>query len=55
MAEEPQTICEWLDIDLGKLSDDDKITLIGEIGNTLSAQDLIRVRTLADNLGVPPK
>ena len=50
MAEEPQTICEWLDIDLTRLSSDDKVTLIGEIGDTLSAQDLIRVRTLADNL-----
>jgi hypothetical protein len=35
MAEEPQKICEWLDIDLNKLSADDKITLIGEIGDTL--------------------
>ena len=50
MAEEPQTICEWLDIDLNKLSADDKINLIGEIGETLNAQELIRVRTLADNL-----
>lgn len=50
MAEEPQTICEWLDIDLNKLSSDDKITLMGEIGTTLNAQELIRVRTLADNL-----
>jgi DNA-binding protein H-NS len=50
MAEEPQTICEWLDIDLAKLNTDDKITLIKEIGDTLSAQDLIKVRTLADNL-----
>ena len=50
MAEEPKTICEWLDIDLDKLSADDKITLIGEIGDTLNAQELIRVRTLADNL-----
>jgi hypothetical protein len=50
MAEEPQTICEWLEIDLDKLSADDKITLIGEIGGTLNAQELIRVRTLADNL-----
>jgi DNA-binding protein H-NS len=50
MTEEPQTICEWLDIDLTRLSSDDKVTLIGEIGDTLSAQDLIRVRTLADNL-----
>jgi DNA-binding protein H-NS len=50
MAEEPKTICEWLDIDLNKLSSDDKITLIGEIGDTLNAQELIRVRTLADNL-----
>ncbi len=50
MAEEPQTICEWLDIELDKLSADDKITLIGEIGDTLNAQELIRVRSLADNL-----
>ena len=50
MAEEPKTICEWLDIDLDKLSADDKITLIREIGDTLNAQDLIKVRTLADDL-----
>jgi DNA-binding protein H-NS len=50
MAEEPKTICEWLDIDLNKLSADDKINLIGEIGDTLNAQELIRVRTLADTL-----
>src|SRR5688500_7463558 len=50
MAEEPQGMCEWLDIDLNKLSSDDKITLMGEIGATLNAQELIRVRTLADNL-----
>ena len=50
MAEEPQSVCEWLDIELEKLSSDDKITLIGEIGDTLSAQELIRVRTLADHL-----
>jgi hypothetical protein len=34
---EPQSICEWLDIDLNKLSSDDKITLISEIGDTLNA------------------
>ena len=47
---EPQSICEWLDIDLTKLSSDDKITLISEIGATLNAQELIRVRSLADTL-----
>ena len=47
---EPQSICEWLEIDLTKLSSDDKITLISEIGATLNAQELIRVRSLADNL-----
>ena len=50
MAEEPQSMCEWLDIDLNKLSSDDKITLISEIGATLNAQELIRVRSLADTL-----
>ena len=28
MAEEPQSICEWLDIELDKLSADDKIRLL---------------------------
>jgi DNA-binding protein H-NS len=48
MAEEPQTICEWLDIDLDKLSADDKINLIGEISDELTAQQLIRVREMVN-------
>jgi DNA-binding protein H-NS len=48
MAEEPQTICEWLDIDLNKLSTDDKINLIGEISDELTAQQIIRVREMVN-------
>lgn len=38
MAEEPESVCEWLDIDLDKLSPEDKINLIGEIADELTAQ-----------------
>jgi DNA-binding protein H-NS len=48
MAEEPKTICEWLDIELDKLSADDKINLIGEISDELTAQQLIRVREMVN-------
>jgi DNA-binding protein H-NS len=44
MAEEPQTICEWLDIELDKLSAEDKLNLIGEICDELTAQQLRQVR-----------
>ena len=37
MAEEPKSVCEWLDIELDKLSADDKINLIGEISDELTA------------------
>ena len=48
MPEEPQSVCEWLDIDLAKLTSDDKVNLIEEIFDTLPVQDLIRVRDLAE-------
>jgi hypothetical protein len=31
MAEESKTICEWLNIDLDRLSGEDKINLISEV------------------------
>src|SRR5687768_11793420 len=46
MAEEPQSICEWLDIELNKLSIEDKINLIGEIADELTAQQLRQVREM---------
>jgi DNA-binding protein H-NS len=48
VAEEPKTICEWLDIELDKLSADDKINLIGEISDELTAQQLMRVREMVN-------
>jgi DNA-binding protein H-NS len=48
MAEEPQTICEWLDIELEKLSADNKINLIGEICDELNAQQLRQVREMVN-------
>lgn len=46
MAEEPQSVCEWLDIELDKLSSDDKMNLIGEIADELTAQQLRSVREI---------
>jgi hypothetical protein len=34
MAEEPQSVCEWLDIDLAKLTSDDKVNLIERFPQT---------------------
>src|SRR5687768_274197 len=45
---EAESICDWLDIDLAKLTSDDKVNLIKEIYDTLPVQDLIRVRNLAE-------
>jgi DNA-binding protein H-NS len=45
---EPKSITEWLDIELDKLSVEDKISLIGEICDDLPAQQLRTVRELAD-------
>ena len=50
MAEEPQSICEGLDIELDRLSADDKMKLIGELYETLTAQQLRLMRDLADKL-----
>jgi DNA-binding protein H-NS len=48
MAEEPQSVCEWLDIDLNRLTPEDKINLIDEVCDELTAQQLRQVRELAD-------
>jgi len=42
-----ETICEWLGIDLGKLSEEDKLNLIDEVSDTLSVKSLIRMQELA--------
>jgi hypothetical protein len=47
MAEQPQSVSELLEIDLGKLSIDDKISLISEIFEELTAQQLRKVRDLS--------
>jgi DNA-binding protein H-NS len=47
MAEEPQAVCEWLDIELDKLTSEDKLNLISGICNTLTVQDLMRVQDIA--------
>jgi len=41
-------VTEWLEIDLGKLSSTDRIGLITEVMDTLSAQDLRVIREAAD-------
>jgi DNA-binding protein H-NS len=46
MAEDPESICEWLDIELDKLSADDKRNLIGEICDTLTVPDLMVIRNI---------
>jgi DNA-binding protein H-NS len=48
MAEESQTVAEWLDIKLEKLSPEDKINLIGELCDELTAQQLRHARELVD-------
>src|SRR5918995_1343277 len=48
MAEEPKSVCDWLDIDLEKLSPEDIINLIGELCDELSAQQLRHARELVD-------
>ena len=48
MAEEPQSMCEWLEIELDRLSADDKMNLIGEICDELTAQQLRQVREVAE-------
>jgi DNA-binding protein H-NS len=45
---EAASICDLLEIDLEKLSGDDKVNLIGEICDELTAQQLRTVREMAD-------
>jgi DNA-binding protein H-NS len=46
MAEEPKTICEWLDIDLDRLSGEEKINLISEVCDTLTVPELMAIRNI---------
>jgi hypothetical protein len=48
LAEEPQSVCEWLDIELDRIPPQEKINLIGEICEELTVQQLRQVRELAD-------
>jgi hypothetical protein len=48
MAEEPKSVCEWLDINLDTLTGEDKLNLIAEIYEHLSAIQLRQMRDLAD-------
>ena len=50
MAEEPQSVCEWLDIELTRLSGDDKKALIDEIMTTMSAVEIREVRISAESI-----
>ena len=46
MAEEPKTICEWLDIDLDRLTGEDKVNLMSEVSDTLTVPELIAIRDI---------
>ena len=48
LAEEPQSVCEWLDIELDRIPPQEKINLIGKICEALTVQQLRQVRELAD-------
>ena len=49
MSERPgDSVVEWLEIDLGKLSGTERVTLINEIMDLLTAQELGQVRESAD-------
>ena len=48
MAEEPKNVCEWLDIHLDTLTGEDKLNLITEIYQHLTAIQLRQMRDLAD-------
>jgi DNA-binding protein H-NS len=43
---EPQSVIEWLEIELDKLSADDKISLVMEIAETLEYPQILRIRNL---------
>jgi DNA-binding protein H-NS len=45
---EPQSVTEWLEIELDKLSWEDKLSLISEVCDALTAQQLKQVREMAD-------
>ena len=48
MAEEPKSVREWLDINLDTLTGEDKLNLISEIYEHLTAIQLRQMRDLAD-------
>jgi len=48
MAENPESICEWLEIDLNRLTADDKMGLIEEIFDALTVPELRRMSDLAE-------
>ena len=46
MAEESKTVREWLDIDLDRLSAEDKINLISDVCDTLTVPDLMVIQNI---------
>ena len=48
MADRNESMVEWLDINLDQLSADERMRLIEEIYDTLTAQELMRMRHIAD-------
>ncbi len=46
MAEEPKTVCKLLDIDLDRLSGEDKINLVTELCDTLTVPELMAIRNI---------
>jgi DNA-binding protein H-NS len=45
---EPESIVEWLDINVEKLAPDDKLNLVVELLDELTAQQLMRVREVVN-------
>jgi hypothetical protein len=43
-----QTMIEWLDINLNQLSSDERMRLCEEVFDSLSAQELMSMRTIAE-------
>src|SRR5918999_2320443 len=46
MTEEPKAVCECLDIDLDRLSGENKVSLISEVCDTLSVPELMVIRNI---------
>jgi hypothetical protein len=46
MAEAPENVCELLDIDLDRLSGEDKVNLIREVCDVLTVEELRKVRAI---------